>query len=361
MRSLSLLLLFKIFLKANSNSWNCLNIHVDANEFCQSFAGEVAKHCNSAAVTTSKNATFGSPVLNIQLSHLPVNRFVLPIRSPFDIIISSFRYHAHYPSSESWMNWEGYEPCPNTTLIQSELRGFTTAHDMYHISGWLDNITYHCNWAKSIFKPNLSYADILRQSISMMHPLRRGHNERVEMYRHSLPRYRHNSQLKGNDLYPAIRMEAFRLIPILARALSLKAHLSPDIFLLHLPSEVSGGMGRNDNASELASFLLPTGAASIPCINNTELKSIIGRSMETVVQSWNRTNDEFKAQSSSSKSWWSWMATSMHSDISNGDAVQSMGKNYHHLYLRRLHHDYALSPFLKFIESSLAMLSKESS
>lgn len=213
--------------------WHCASFFRNGRTLCDAVLSAASQSCSSALLVSNYSASSALPrsgngrlILDHVSSPLIAThgalwegsgaavRSLLAAEQPFDAILTGFAYYAQYATEESWTSAVPAVICPDLDAVRapaSVLASYLKNETL--VAGWLDAIDANCKLAMTLFKDPLSYRELIRQAISMMRSSRRFRSPQVMAYRTTMPHYKHSPQRRGLDLYPAIRLEAFRVVP----------------------------------------------------------------------------------------------------------------------------------------------------
>jgi hypothetical protein len=152
-----------------------------------------------------------------QLFSIPGHSFrvFLIMREPFEKIVSTYTYYSQSPPPEKWLGEKFGGLCPDQ-YARSDVEHLAKYFGDYHrVMHWMDRIMAVCRTALSMFKPGESYASMLQIAASLQRGnLSSAKNQTAaRLYLSSIHRYEHDYERHGPDLYPALRLEAFRALP----------------------------------------------------------------------------------------------------------------------------------------------------
>lgn len=162
---------------------------------------------------------------------------ILMVRDPFEIIMSAYKYHSQVPAPEKWLVDKPYKVCsiaPYLAGIGRSLGKYMGNTTLF--ASWTEAIANDCRAAVSMFSPNATYLHQLQQAAALRHadhiPFDRPAADR---YLQSIYKYEHNVTKYGLDLYPAVRLEAYRSLNEIVYMAASKLYEEPSMSLsMHL-------------------------------------------------------------------------------------------------------------------------------
>jgi hypothetical protein len=189
-------------------------------------------------------------------------RIIHMIRDPFEIVLSAYKYHIQMPPPEQWIKYPEANVCFYMKRHMQSIELLGKVHGGIHeVIQWFEHMHHTCNLARSTFLPRASYQQMLNHSINIYNGKIPVHNKTaLDVYKQSFPpaSAQYLAVNKEIDLYPAIRIEAFRCIPqILDMAVTKLFEDTSMAMSMHLEDfGQSNETQFRQAANKMASFLL---------------------------------------------------------------------------------------------------------
>eukprot|EP01031_Cornospumella_fuschlensis_P031384 gene31384-37934_t len=242
--------------------WICMFYHKTGTEFCRKMFKRLSNMCNlthgsdadsdeaksnallyyhndstnNKLLTTShfismRPAAFGDPWLKVFESPSRIYRAILMVRDPFILIMSSYKYHSQPVPPEHWLHSKSLGFCTNHTDLsswESIVRAQGSVKEIIKIYSGIDRL---CDELSAIFTKRSSYHHKLiaigRLNASTVNSFPKP--AAAQAFLQSMPKYTHDSEKFGPDLYPAVRMEAFRTLREVENMAITKLHEEPSM------------------------------------------------------------------------------------------------------------------------------------
>lgn len=268
---------------ANRHHFVCLHYHKTGSEFCGAIASKLAQECNSTigfdqgwSTEKSINAAqyyHTSQADFLQDNDLIVTRplglagdwkhifdfpghsysIILMVRDPFEIILSAYKYHSQHPPPERWLLDKPYKVCsiaPYLSMIGAPLGHYISNTSLF--TSWATTIADTCKHAVAMFPPGSTYLHQLTHTVSLRNAEHIFFDQpAAERYRELLPKYEHNETEYGPDIYPAVRLEAFRSLNEIVYMAVSKLFEEPTLSLaMHLEEFGIGNLAQFRNGAK---------------------------------------------------------------------------------------------------------------
>eukprot|EP01031_Cornospumella_fuschlensis_P028862 gene28862-34832_t len=293
--------------------WVCMFYHKSGTEFCRKMFKKLSGVCdlthgddsetkaakanavdyyhaeNSNLLSSShfismRPTALADPWLEVFESPNRMFRSILMVRDPFLLIMSSYKYHSQPVPPEPWLRTKDREFCQSHSALdkfEPLIRAHGKVEEMIKLYSSIDRL---CIEVRVIFGKRTTYHNSLlalgRLNASTVNSFPKP--AAAQAFLQSMPKYTHDSEKFGPDLYPAVRMEALRTLREVENMAITKLHEEPSMSMsMSLEDFGVGNITKfRDAAKKMVDFVLrdaPKSSSIKKCMSSDKM-------VESVVQ-----------------------------------------------------------------------------